>query len=213
MAISLGHVFIFVDHRDAALSALADCGLSQSYGRAQRGQGTANVVACFDNACLEILWADDTAEMQAVPVSRTRLAERARWRDTGACPFGIGLTGGMPFPYWDYRSPALPAGTSLSVALASEDPRQPFLFRCLNEARPDTWTDGLSGNRQKMAGLTEIIGVHLDLPAGASPSLHTLADRGILTLKKAVTPRLLLSVAAADGGHKVLSLPDFAWID
>jgi hypothetical protein len=213
MAISLCHVFVFVDHRAAALEALAACGLMQSFGRSHSGQGTANVAACFDNAYLELVWAEDTAELVSVPVSRTRLAERARWRETGACPFGIGLRGGLPFPFWEYRAPFLPEGMTMPVALASEDPRQPFLFRSPGDARPDAWTNGLAGNRQNPVGLSEITGLHLDISAGASPSLRTLAERGFMSVKPAVKPRLLLTVSKADGGKRVLSLPDFQWVE
>jgi hypothetical protein len=213
MAITLCHVFVFVDSRAAALDALAACGLAQSFGRSHPGQGTANVVACFDNAYLEVVWAENTTELVSVPVSRTRLAERSRWRETGACPFGIALRGGLPFPSWEYRAPFLPEGASLSVALASEDPRQPFMFRSPGDVRPDGWTDGLAGNRQNLVGLKEITGLHLDITAGASPSLRTLAERGFVSLKPAVRPRLLVTVSKADGGSRILSLPDFQWLE
>lgn len=213
MAISLCHIFVFMDSRAAALDALAACGLAQSFGRSHPGQGTANVAACFDNAYLELLWGDNAAELASVPVARTRLAERARWHETGASPFGIGLRGGLPFPSWEYRPSYLPDGISIPVALASEDPRQPFLFRSPGEARPDTWTDGMAGNRQRQAGLSEITSLHLELPVGASPALRTLAERGFLSLKAAVRPRLLLTVSTAEGGQRVLSLPDFEWVE
>lgn len=213
MAISLCHVFVFVDSRAAALEALALCGLVHSFGRSHPGQGTANLAACFDNAYLELLWGENLAELIAVPVARTRLAERARWRENGANPFGIGLRGGLPFPSWEYRPSYLPDGASIPVALASEDPRQPFLFRSPGAARPDAWTDGMAGERQRQAGLSEITGLHLDLPVGTSPALRTLADRGFLSLKAAVKPRLLLTVSTVDGGQRVLSLPDFEWVD
>ncbi len=53
---------------------------------------------------------------------------------------------------------------TIPVALASEDPRQPFVFRSPGSARPDAWTDGRAGTRQRDAGLAEIAGVHLRLP-------------------------------------------------
>lgn len=213
MGTNLCHVFVFVEDRAAALAALDACGLTESFRRRHDGQGTANVCACFDNAYLELLWAEDQSDLISVSVARTRLAERSRWRENGASPFGIGLRGRIPFPTWDYRPPYLPDGMGIPVALGSEDPRQPFLFRSPAEARPDQWTDGLAGKRQSAAGLAEITGLHLDLPVGASPALRVLAERGVLTLKPAVKARLLLTISRADGGQRVLSLPDFTWMD
>lgn len=213
MRTQLCHVFVFVPDRASALAALKSCGLAESFRRSHDGQGTANVAACFDNAYLELLWAEDPAELVSVSVARTRLAERSRWRETGASPFGLGLRGRLPFPTWDYRPPFLPEGSVVPVALGSDDPRQPFLFRSPAEARPDQWTDGSAGKRQQAAGLTEITGLQLDLPVGAAPAVRALADEGLLTLRPAVSPRLLLTIARADGGQRLLSLPDFTWVD
>lgn len=213
MGTNLCHVFVFVEDRAAAERALAACGLVESFRRSHDGQGTANLCACFDNAYLELLWPEDHAALISVSVARTRLAERSRWHENGASPFGIGLRGRIPFPTWEYRPPFLPDGVGIAVALGSEDPRQPFLFRSPAEARPDQWTDGRAGKRQQAAGLAEITGLHLDLPVGASPALRTLAERGVLSLRPAVKPRMLLTVSRADGGQRVLSLPDFVWLD
>lgn len=211
MTTELCHVFAFVDDRAAALAVLDRCGLVESFRRSHNGQGTANICACFDNAYLELLWPEDQGELASVSVARTRLAERSRWHDTGASPFGLGLRGRIPFPTWEYRPPFLDEG--MAIALGSEDPRQPFLFRSPNRLRPDQWDNGLAGARQQAAGLAEIVGLHLELPVGATPALRNLADRGLLTLKPAVRHRLSLVVSRQDGGQRTLSLPDFTWLE
>lgn len=213
MSTNLCHVFVFVDDRAAALAALASCGLAESFRRVHEGQGTANICACFDNAYLELLWPEDQGALASVSVARTRLAERSRWRDTGASPFGIGLRGRIPFPTWEYRPPYLPDGAGIAIALGSEDPRQPFLFRSPVEARPDQWSDGLAGARQSAAGLAEITGLYLELPVGATPALRNMVDRGVLTLKPAVRHRMLMTISRTDGGKRILSLPDFTWVE
>lgn len=213
MGTSLCHVFVFVDDLAAALAALDACGLAESFRRTHTGQGTANICACFDNAYLELLWAEDQTALASVSVARTRLAERSRWRENGASPFGIGLRGRIPFPTWEYRPPYLSDGVTIPVALGSEDPRQPFLFRSPDGARPDQWTDGRAGKRQSAAGLAEITGLYLDLPVGSSPALRNLTDRGFLRMRPAVKPRLLLTISRVDGGQRQLSLPDFTWVD
>lgn len=212
MPLDLCHLFVFVADPAAALDILTRTGLAESFRRRHPGQGTANVCACFDNSYLELLWAEDESELISAPIVRTRLAERARWRETGASPFGIGLRR-LRVPAWDYRPPFLPEGMSIPVALASEDPRQPFLFRSPGEARPDAWTDGRAGDRQKAAGLCEIIGLDLDLPVAPAPAFKVLAEQGLVTLKPAVTAKAHLTISRAGGGTRRLTLPDFTWAD
>jgi hypothetical protein len=209
MTIDLCHLFVFVADRAAAEQAFAACGLVPSFARSHPGQGTANLCACFDNAYLELLWCEDENELASAPVVRTRLAERARWRETGASPFGIGLRGHLPFPSWEYRPLYLPEGMSIPVALASEDPRQPFIFRSPGSVRPDAWTDDQAGARQQAAGMTEIGGLQLELPVAAAPALKCLAEKRFLTLKPAVRPRLDVAITVTGGGQRRLTLPQF----
>ncbi|HEX8435584.1 VOC family protein [Archangium sp.] len=221
-ALELCHVFVFVEPGAPEAARLEEAGLRESFRRQHPGQGTTNVCYCFDNAYLELFWVEDEAAVTGPTIARTRLAERARWRETGASPLGIALRTAaphpsLPFPTWDYRPPYLPAGMVIPVALASEDPRQPFVFRPPSSSRPDTWTDGRAGDRQRQAGLAELLGIELELPARVPPgdALRLLAATGLLTL--GVSPdeqqRLVLSLSRADGGPpRRLSLPEFRWL-
>ncbi|MFL5355984.1 VOC family protein [Archangium sp.] len=218
----LCHVFVFIERGAPEAARLEAAGLRESVRRRHVGQGTANVCYCFDNAFLELVWAEDEAELTGPTVARTRLAERARWRETGASPFGIALRTApdqpLPFPTWDYRPPYLPAGMAIPVALASEDPRQPMVFRSPGSARPDGWTDGRAGDRQRPAGLAEIIGIELDLPTHVPPgeALRRLAEAGLLTLGTSDTgqSRMVLSLSRVDGGPpRRLALPELRWLD
>lgn len=221
--VQLCHVVVFVRPGAPEAARLAAAGMQESFRRRHPGQGTANVCYCFDNAYLELLWVDDWAEAQASPLGRARLAERARWRTTGACPFGLAVrledaATPLPFPAWDYRPPYLPAGMAIPVALSSADIRQPLLFRSPGHAPPVAWTDGRAGARQEAAGLTEIGGLHLAFRAGEAPGadLERLAALGFLTLGEtaAGSARMVLTLSREDGGAaRQLSLPDFTWID
>jgi len=217
MAVHLDHVFVFTAPGAPEAAALTAAGLRESFRRAHPGQGTANVCYCFDNAYLELLWADDGAGPAAPAAARTGLGVRADWRRSGASPFGIAVRGAGPLPFatWDYAAPFLPDGATIPVALDSDDPRQPFLFRSPGNARPADWTDGRAGPRQRAAGLTGIAGVHLDLPPGLAPApaLTALAAAGLIALGTAdAAPRLVLALARADGGPpRRLSLPDLVW--
>lgn len=204
---ALCHVFVFGD-RDATPPA----GLAESFRREHPGQGTANACFCFDDSYLELLWVTDADALTAPAIAPAGLAARAAWRETGACPFGIALRGALPVPGWEWTPPYLPPGLSITVADLSADPRQPFVFRSPGAARPDAWTDGRAGARQMAAGLTEVTGLTLALPAGIvpHPDLLALAGTGLLTLETGAPAwRLGLTVARADGGaSRRIDLPE-----
>lgn len=218
----LCHIFVFVPPGAPDAATLERAGLRESYRREHPGQGTANVCYAFDNAYLELLWVTNAAELRSPAVAPTRLAERADWRQTGACPFGIALRtepadAPLPLECWDYSAPFFPPGMAIPVTGSSTDPRQPFLFRSPGSARPDRWTDGRAGDRQSAAGLAEIAGMDLTLPPGTPPSgdLRRLEEMGLLSLGGgSPAPRLVLILSRTGGGPpRRLSLPDFAWLD
>jgi hypothetical protein len=216
----LDHVFLCIAPGGPEPDALAALGLRQSFRRAHPGQGTANLCYCFDNAYLELLWLTDAAAARAAAVGRTRLAERARWPSTGASPFGLALRGGdaddgLPFETWNYRPAYLPADRAIPVAAFSDDPAQPFVFRSPGTRRPDRWTDGRAGARQREAGLREIAAVDLHLPAAVTPApgLLALADCGWLRVTKACDrAQMILTVTMESGEPRRLSLPDCRWV-
>lgn len=207
MSLRLHHVFAFVPPDPPPPS-----GLVESFRRAHPGQGTANVCFMFDDTYLELLWETNRAEITAPVLARTRLAERARWRETGACPFGICLVRDtadevQPFRTWDYAPPFLPPGLNIPVATLSDDAEQPFVFLPPVIGRPEP---------HRQPGLGAIIGVHLDRPGPApeSPDLHAVAALGLLTLGAGPEWRMVLTIARENGGPpRHLSLPDGLWLD
>jgi hypothetical protein len=212
----IDHVFVFTA-LDAVeeIATLAQAGRVESNRRRHTGQGTSNVCYCFDNAYLELLWAVDADELAAPSVARTGLAERSRWRETGASPFGIALRpaepGDLPFETWDYEAPFLPAGLSLPVATASDDAAQPMVFQSPGTSRPDQWTNGRDGDRQNSADLAEIVGVHLTFPVDITPhgAFVGLASDGHLSLDQGPTgPSLTLTISRGKGCQpRNLTLP------
>lgn len=101
---------------------------------------------------------------------------------------------------------------TIPVATASDDPRQPLLFRSPGNARPDQWTDGRAGERQRGKGLAEIAGMRIGFAAGVTPGLVfvALAAQGLITLDHgAVAPTMELDLSRADGGARaIVRLPD-----
>ncbi|MEO1223172.1 MAG: VOC family protein [Pseudomonadota bacterium] len=215
--LEIDHVFVFTaPEATQEIERLNAAGFVQSNRRRHVGQGTANACYCFDNAYLELLWPVDVAELAAPAVSRTRLGERSRWHETGASPFGLAVRpkdgGTLPFVTWPYEAPFLPAGRSLPVAVASDDPAQPMLFQSPGTARPDQWANGRAGNRQVAVGLTEVTSVELAFPVGIEPAdaFKRLADDGVIDVKqRAAEPSMTLIISRPDGGLPcALSLPD-----
>ncbi|MEE8272012.1 MAG: VOC family protein [Alphaproteobacteria bacterium] len=215
--LEIDHVFVCVAPGAPEAGLLAREGLREAYRRRHPGQGTANVCYAFDNAYLELLWAEDWDAIAAPAVARTRLAERAAWEAYRASPFGIAVRGGaadgsLPFATWDYAAPFLPAGETIPVALASEDPAQPFLFRTPGGERPDRWQDRRAGARQRPIGLAEIVGLRLDFPSAVTPApaVAALADAGLITLGTAgAVPRITLTLSRTKPGPpRTLVLPD-----
>lgn len=105
--------------------------------RAHPGQGTANRCWFVGGLMVELLWLADAGEAAAGPAAPLRFADRADWRTTGACPFGVALRdeGPPPFRGWDYRPRYLPAGRSIPVA---EGPvTEPVLFVTPGRAVPE----------------------------------------------------------------------------
>ena len=218
--VELDHLFVMVRPGAPEAAGLAGAGLRESFRRDHTGQGSTNLCYCFDNAYLELLWLrGDPAEARSPPAARLRLAERADWRTTGASPFGIALRtapgAALPFATWDYAAPFLPEGVTIPVALASDDPRQPLLFRSPGSQRPDHWTDGRAGARQAAAGLAEIVHLRLDLPDGIWPSapLTRLQEVGPLSLGSAPTHRMVLTLSRPAAAPRRLTLPAFTWLE
>ena len=86
----LDHVFICAPSGRSDVEAFASFGLVPLEG-IHPGQGTANACFFFENAYLEILWRHDDRELTSAAVQPTGLWERVRWKETGACPFGIAV--------------------------------------------------------------------------------------------------------------------------
>ena len=128
MSLKFHHAFVLTGPDAPEADALVDAGLIEGSSNTHPGQGTRNRRVFFENGMLEFLWVCDEAEVRSPTIARTGLWERSRWRESGACPFGIAFTGTPPFPTWDYRPPYLPEGVAIRVAQFSTDPAMPFVF-------------------------------------------------------------------------------------
>jgi hypothetical protein len=127
------HVFVFCRAGAPERGLLVDRGLAVGVERAHPGQGTHN--ACFGcaDAYLELIWLADERTARGPVPAPLALAERSRWREGTASPFGICLRPDAPgeappFRGWRYRPPYLPDDIELWVADNERGASEPVLF-------------------------------------------------------------------------------------
>jgi Glyoxalase-like domain len=131
---AIDHLFVFCRPQAPELTTLQAHGLLPGLRRDHPGQGTANVCIGFADAYLELLWLADETAARDPHVKPLGLQERARWRETGASPFGIAVRpepagAAPPFVPWDYRPSYLPPGMSIAMACNSGVLGEPLLFQ------------------------------------------------------------------------------------
>lgn len=107
MGLELDHFFILTDNPKEAGDLLVSIGLSESFSRDHKGQGTSNRRFTFSNGMLELLYLRDSREANNGPAQKMRFPERIQKENVS--PFGIVLmrtedsSSGMPFSGWKYQ--------------------------------------------------------------------------------------------------------------
>jgi hypothetical protein len=130
------HIFVWVSKGAPEAAALEKLGLHTERRVANHtGQGTASIAFYFENAYLELIWVEDeNAAARKDEEEGFHMLERARWRQTAASPFGVGLRrrtdsdGAIPFPTRKHRAEYMKPGTFFEIATSSSDAREPFCF-------------------------------------------------------------------------------------
>ena len=170
MPLELDHVFVCASDAPLARQALADFGLQFGAHHVHKGQGTASVAACFDNAYLELIEQHDDAELRSDVVSSVNLWERVHWHDTGACPIGLALrTTGAPAPpcefeTWPYPAPFLPVGAAIPVVTERGAFREPLLFISTHSRAPLLWPEASRPPLEHRGRRRMVTGLRLSLP-------------------------------------------------
>jgi len=171
----LDHVFVFIEPDGPELAYLRSLGLIETYRRRHPGQGTENICFCFENIFLECLWIGSVAEATSDLIVRTGLYDRSQWRTRETSPFGLAWRESAANPpidiaKWSFKPPYLPPGMSIDVAIESDDPRQPMMFKSPGSVPPAKWPIDKRGVLQKPAGFGEVLSVVLHWPKHAPPT-------------------------------------------
>ncbi len=124
---------------------MAAFGIAFTRRTVHAGQGTANTCASFEGTFLELLWPRDATELRTPAVRPLGLDERIRWRETGACPFGLAFrpdvsdsdAASWPFPTWRYEAPYFPPGVALPIVTPADRLDEPLVF-VMRRSKPGT---------------------------------------------------------------------------
>ncbi len=187
MQLELDHVFVCVDPQAPEAELLKDFGLKQGRGRIHHGQGTANVCFFFHNAYLELLWLNNTNEIQSPVVQPTGLWERCRWKETQACPFGVCFrtvipSSQLPFPTWDYDAPFLPQGFNIPIITKQNNLAEPLIFIWTGNQKPANYPSDKRQPLDHQPPLNEITKVRVCLPGeqNFSVGVTKLIEEGLI---------------------------------
>ncbi len=143
------------------------------------GQGTASIGFVFENAYLELLWVEDEAEFQAAESAEFRA--RARWRQTGASPFGIGLRNRCgeshppPLSYRDQRGEWMKPESSVYV-IEDTSPHEPEYFVVPPYMALPAWVGKVDTSHP--LGVRRISRVEVTVGSKGAPH-HRLSDFGV----------------------------------
>lgn len=190
MAFEFDHLFICTDVGADEADRLASFGLIEGSSNTHAGQGTANRRFFFHNAMLELLWIHNPEQAKSEPIAPTRLWERWRDRNNGACPFGFCLRctdsgDTVAFSSWGYRPPYLPETMSIMVGTNSDVLTEPMLFQIPFGQRPDHYPAENSQPLNDSVGVREITRVELVSPAAnsLSPEMQAMINTNQLKVR------------------------------
>ena len=134
--LELDHVFVWVMKGAPEAQALQQAGLQlQPETHPHTGQGTASKIFIFENVYLELIWIEDEqVAMKNATRSGIDMLRRARWKQTGASPFGVGLhrksgeSGELPFPVRLYWAEWMKPDTTIEFAQTVTTANEPMYF-------------------------------------------------------------------------------------
>lgn len=190
MSWELDHVFFASMDADVAEAELAAFGFAFTVRREHPGQGTANACAVFENAFFEVLRARDPEELNSDLVRPLGLGERIRWRETGACPFGLCFRptdvatppNTWPFETWQYAPPYVPSGTSIPIVTARGALSDPLVFISNRRQSSPSTPSAASPMHAGAQRALKRVAVHRPRVGADSPGVQWFAEHDFFSL-------------------------------
>ena len=207
--LELDHIFVCVADENNAVRTLTKFGLNLSPRRIHSGQGTANRVAFFDNAYLELLLQNNDEDLQSQVVQTVSLWERMQWKYTGASPFGVAfrfiadVEPHIPIPTRPYDAPFLPPGISMPIATPQDYIREPLIFFSLVAEAPINLDRIKPSSLEHKGSHHQLTKVEITtLAADLSPQLQWFCDRQLLSIDRGQEHHAELEWDYAKSGHR-----------
>lgn len=209
--LQLDHVFLWVTKGAPEAAAFENAGLQlQDRTNQHTGQGTASKVFIFENVYLELIWIDDEqAAAKNAARSGIDMPGRARWKETGASPFGVGLhrldnPDAIPFPVTHYWAEWMQPNTIIEFAQTVTNNNEPMFFVLPDYLSTDTpamqtrLSEALKTNHHRL-GVSRLTQLRI---VTVSKKLTATSERltrgGVLKIERGKTPLLELTF----DGHK-----------
>ena len=216
-AVEVDHIYVVTRPGAPEAAALRAAGFQVPEQRTHHtGNGTSSLGVVFENAYLELLYADSTvSDSASSPVDRAHWRRVFDWRASGASPIGIGLrrrVGGpdsLPFP--TERMPPAPwmrPGTAMHLVTTPADPLAPGVFVVPRYMALTGWIDGarqrdtaFAASLRHPLGVRRMTGVRVVVthPDGMPPTVRLLRDAGVVHVERGAEPLVELTF---DGGSR-----------
>lgn len=198
--LEIDHLLICVPEGFKAAEIAENAGLQRGLTRAHKGQGTQNACYFFENAYLEFLWVRDERELVSEAVKPLGLAERMRWRETGACPvgaafrFAIGIPKIIPVDTWPYQAPFLREGKNIPVITKPHRPEDPLISMSPNWYKKTILPPAPPAQLLHLGKPRKLTAVEITMPASylPSPEIAWCHDHGFLQIEEGDACRLTI---------------------
>ncbi|RMI26781.1 MAG: glyoxalase-like domain protein [Calditrichaeota bacterium] len=164
----LDHIFVCVEPGAQQAEILKKFGLTEGPPNQHHGQGTANRRFFFKNAYLELLFLQDSIEIQNELTKPTKLYERFSYDKNKVSPFGVGFRpttdseGQAPFPVWPYKPLYLPDALQIDIGYAPLN--EPMWFFLAFASRPDQSIKSIRQSLVHPQGFGEITSLKITFP-------------------------------------------------
>ncbi|KAA8995234.1 VOC family protein [Affinibrenneria salicis] len=184
----IDHVFICSGDNARYADLLVQSGFREGSANVHPGQGTANRRFFFDNAFIELIYADGAQQGQENAQDRTHILRRIACDDGSLSPFGVGLRPSAPtektpaFPYDVYQPDYLPAGLEVDIGIAPLS--EPLWFFMNFSGRPDRFAPDKRQPLNHPCGARQLTSLALTMRGPAEPSApaRRLQQDGVLSL-------------------------------
>ena len=215
-AVEIDHLFLATRPGAPEAAALRAAGLHvPERAMHHTGGGTSSLSIFFENAYLELLYADSTvSDSASAPAERAHWRRVFGWRESGASPIGVGLRrqagapDSLPFPTARMDpQPWMPPGMDMRLVTTNADSLAPGVLVVPRTMALTAWIDRMRSDTARARMLQHPLGVRRVTGArvvvtsaeGLPPNVRLLRDAGVVRVEQGAAPLLELTF---DGGGR-----------